>query len=178
MTSKTRHKSLEDENEDFGGRGRSLGKAQYKTTRWKAKQKDAITWGEAVWIEYVCSGEWGQLRFKRRDKKPERHLVKDKKIQRMHKAYKTKETARLPNMNYFIFFYSQSSKKLTGCKEWGFPHYRGWQKALIQTEGKHGTIRDAEDAPEGSDGERGHLLMYTYANVFFWEQKGCLLLCL
>lgn len=48
MTSKTKHKSLEDESEEFGGRGDSLGKVQYKRTRWKAKWKDVITWGEAV----------------------------------------------------------------------------------------------------------------------------------
>jgi len=31
MTSKTRHKSLADENKGFGSRGGSLGKAEYKT---------------------------------------------------------------------------------------------------------------------------------------------------
>jgi len=28
------------------------------------------------------------------------------------------------------------------------------------------------------DGERGHLFTYTYANVFFWGQRECLLLFL
>lgn len=74
-TGKARHKNLEDENEDFGG---SLGKVEYKRTRWKAKQKDAITWGEAVSEEYVCRSEWEQLRFKGRDEL-ESGLIKDKK---------------------------------------------------------------------------------------------------
>lgn len=77
MTSKTRHKSLEDENEDFGGRRGSLGKAQYKRTRWKAKRKDVITWGEAFWAEYVCRGEWEHLRLKGRDGELECDVVKD-----------------------------------------------------------------------------------------------------
>lgn len=53
-TSKTTPKSLEDGNKDFRG---SLGKVEYKRTRRKANQKDAITWKEAVSEEYVCSGE-------------------------------------------------------------------------------------------------------------------------
>lgn len=56
-------------NEEFGGRGASLVKAQYKRTRWKAQRKDVITWREAVWAEYVRRGEWEHSRLKGRDRK-------------------------------------------------------------------------------------------------------------
>lgn len=46
-------------NEEFGGRGGSLVKAQYKRTRWKPQRKDLITLREAVWVAEESESSWG-----------------------------------------------------------------------------------------------------------------------
>lgn len=66
-------------------------------------------------------------------------------------------------MSNFVRFYSKSSRS---------PNSWGWQKALRQTERKHGATRSAEDAPEDRAGwRRGHQFIYPYPNVLYCTER-------
>lgn len=66
-------------------------------------------------------------------------------------------------MSNFVRFYSKSSRS---------PNSWGWQKALRQTERKHGATRSAEDAPEDRAGwRRGHQFIYPYPNVLYCRER-------